>query len=80
MYKNILIDLGEIKIFNLHNIISYNTLTPTSSISAFESTRHHLVDEWCWWQDQASYKTIVLQESNIMNTQWRPLLNKVHNH
>jgi hypothetical protein len=68
MYKNILIDLGKITLFNLHNIMSYSTLTPTWSISAFESTQHHLVDEWCWCQDQASYKTIVLQENNPMNT------------
>lgn len=68
MYKNILIDLWEFKLFDLHNMISYNILTPTSSISAFESTQHHFVDEWCWCQDQASYKTIVLQESNHMNT------------
>jgi len=68
MYKNILIGLGEIKLFDLHNIISYSTLIPTSSISAFESKQHHLVDEWCWCQDQASYKTIMLQENSIMNT------------
>ncbi len=56
------------QLFDLHNIISCSTLTPTSSTNAFESTQHDLVDEWCWCQDQASHKTIVLQESNPMNT------------